>query len=474
LLFNSFAYILCFLPIVVIGIAALKTRLGPRAAQAGVLLASAVFYCWFKPANIGYLAASILVNWWIAQKIERAPAPRNKRWLQFGLVLNVCYLSSFKYLNFLIGGLPFMRGHEHLIPDLEFPLGISFFTLTQIMYLVESHEEVIKPGSLFDHATFVSFFPYVISGPMARASRIVPQFSKFGGRSGEEMGRVARGLYLFSIGLLKKAVIAEAFSHVASYGFDVAKNCSTLEVLIFGAAYGMQIYFDFSGYSDMAIGSAEMLGIEIPRNFDAPFRAKSVSEFWQRWHISLTTFITNYLYTPILRSFKRPTLIVACFSAVAAMTIAGLWHGPAWTFVLWGSLHGVALAVNQIWRKKKMPKLPGWLSWMITFGFLDVAFVTFRANSTQDMVGLLGSLFDLRHALGVANLEVMHVTVNYPISGLPILFGLVAAFMGKSSEQAAREFRPSLWNAPVTAWALLISFLYMNSQVAAEFIYFKF
>lgn len=474
MLFNSFAYILFFLPIVVIGVAAVKRRFGPRTAQACVLLASIVFYCWLKPANIGYLAASIVVNWWIAQKIEQAGEPRNKRWLQLGLLLNICYLSAFKYLNFLVGTLPFMRGHEHLIPDLEFPLGISFFTLTQVMYLVDCYEGIMKPGPLFDHATFASFFPYVISGPIARASRMVPQFGKFGGQEGETPDRVARGLYLFSIGLLKKVVLAEAFAHVATYGFDPTKNCSTLEVLVFTCAYAMQIYFDFSGYSDMAIGSAEMLGVEIPRNFDVPFRAKSIIEFWQRWHISLTAFITAYLYTPILRSFKRPTLVAASFSTIAAMAIAGLWHGPSWTFVLFGLIHGAALAANQVWRKKKMPKLPPWLSWAVTFGVVNVAFIFFRSATLGNAARMLGELFDLRHAFGVTNLSVMHVTVNYPIFGLPMAFGLIAAFVGKSSEQAAREFNPSVWTSPLTACALLISFLYMNSQVAADFIYFKF
>jgi alginate O-acetyltransferase complex protein AlgI len=474
LLFNSFAYILLFLPIAVIGIAALKRRFGPRAAQAGILLASGVFYCWFKPVNVAYPVASILANWWLAQKIGRAPFPRNKRWLQLGLLLNICYLSAFKYSNFLIGTLPFMRGHEHLLPDLDFPLGISFFTLTQVMYLVDCYEGTMQPASLFDHATFVSFFPYVISGPIARASRTVPQFAYSGGVNGVTKEQVARGLYLFSIGLLKKVVLAEGFSHVANYGFETANNRSTLEVLVFTCAYAMQIYFDFSGYSDMAIGSAGMLGIEIPRNFDMPFRAKSIIEFWQRWHISLTAFITTYLYTPILRSFNRPTIVAASFSTIAAMAVAGLWHGPSWTFVLFGLVHGIALAINQIWRKKQLPKLPAWLSWMATFALVNVAFIFFRSATIGNAMKLLGELFDIRHAFGMTNLSVMHVTVNYPIFGLPVALGLLAAFVGKSSEQAAREFNPTAWSSPLTACALLISFLYMNSQVAADFIYFKF
>ena len=191
-----------------------------------------------------------------------------------------------------------------MVPRYFLPLGISFFTLTQIMYLVDTYERAVSPGSLFDHATFISFFPYILSGPLAKAKRMRRQLTGIP-PSAEKGASLARGLYLLSLGLFKKSVCAEAFAQVATYGFDTARHRSMLEVAVYSICYSMQIYFDFSGYSDMAIGSAEMLGIEIPRNFDAPFRAKSLIEFWERWHISLSSFIATYMYTPLLRSFRK-------------------------------------------------------------------------------------------------------------------------------------------------------------------------
>ena len=235
------------------------------------------------------------------------------------------------------------------------------------MYLVDCYEGLSPALILFDHATFVSFFPYVISGPIAKSKRMVHQFDNFGGVPDERSTLIARGLYQFSIGLFKKVILADAFASIANLGFGTGSRLSAAEAWIFSVCYTMQIYFDFSGYSDMAIGSAMMLSVEVPRNFDAPLRSKSIIEFWQRWHISLTNFITTYLYTPILKKFERATLTASAISTLIAMTIAGLWHGPSWTFVAYGAIHGCGLAINQFWRKKKMPKIPAFASWLLDF-----------------------------------------------------------------------------------------------------------
>ncbi len=474
MLFNSFGYILLFLPVVLLAVFVAKRLVGPRAAQVVVLLASLLFYGWFRWTNLFFLAASILANWALARRIAAAPEGPRKRWLQLGLVANIAYLCLFKYVNFLLCSLPFMHGHEHLIPDLEFPLGISFFTLTQVMYLVDCYEKVAKPNTLFDHATFVSFFPYVISGPLATVKRTKKQFVNFGGNAGSYAPMLARGVYLFSLGLFKKAVCATAFSQIADYGFNTARHRSSLETFLYTACYCFQLYFDFSGYSDMAIGTADMFGITIPRNFDAPLRSKSIIEYWQRWHISLSSFITTYLYTPILRSFGRATLPKAMLSTFLAMTIAGLWHGPSWTFVIFGVLHGVALALNSFWKKKSPVKLPGWFSWLITFCFVDVAFIFFRSPSLTVAMQMVHDLFSVHHVFGLANLTEMRANFSWPIFGPPIALGLVAAFFGPSSEQMAQEFKPTWKTALLSGAALTVAAVFMNSQISAAFIYFKF
>ena len=475
MLFNSFPYIFCFLPIVIALTLLARRMAGPRTAQVVVLFASLVFYTWWKPIHLPYLLGSILVNWQIARWIARSKQPQRKRFLKVGIFLNVAFLGIFKYVNFFLKSFPYLIPRSFLLPDLEFPLGVSFFTITQIMYLVDCYESLLPASSLFDHATFVSFFPYVISGPIARAKHILHQVLDFGGKDDQRFDMIARGVYLFSLGLFKKVVFADAFARVAAYGVDFTSNMSTLEAWVFSIAYTMQVYFDFSGYSDMAIGSALMLGIEIPRNFDAPYRAQSIIKFWQRWHISLTNFITTYLYTPILKKFERASLTTASIATVLAMTIAGLWHGPAWTFVCWGILHGIGLAINQFWNKKKIFKLPGALSWLLTFSFVNICFIVFHSRTLSGAGHRIVELLPQRNLFGTFNLLTMRDQgIILHLVGPPLIIGLFVAFLGKSSEELAREFRPSFANSIAVVFLTLIAWTFMNSTIAAPFVYFAF
>jgi D-alanyl-lipoteichoic acid acyltransferase DltB (MBOAT superfamily) len=473
--FDTFSYIVLFLPIVLLSLHLARLSKIQILPQVSILVASAVFYAWTSPTNLAYLVGSILANWLIARSMTGATELRRKRILQLGLVLNIVFLSVFKYLNFFIGNIPYMVRRHIQVPNLGLPLGISFFTLAQIMYLVDCYEELIPPSSLFDHATFVSFFPSVISGPISRAKRILHEFPALNGRTGPSSETMACAIYLFSLGLIKKVVLAAAFSQPADFGFSNMQRLSAVEAWMTVSSYTLQIYFDFSGYTDMAIASALMLGIELPRNFDAPLRSKSIIEFWQRWHITLSGFITTYLYTPILTSFKRATLLTAAFATLIAMAIAGLWHGPSWNFVLFGVVHGAALATNQFWRKKKMPKLPRWLSWLVTFVVIDLAFLFFRAPDLSTANRCLPHLIGFNGGIGIENLRGVNGT---GMVGLIFLFsqliGTGAAFFGKTSDQLAREFKPT-WTTYVAASAyLLIAFLFINSNVGKPFVYFRF
>ena len=473
--FNSFGYILLFLPAVFI-LSRLAGLLSfSKAPQICILLASMFFYAWSKPSYLPYLLGSILVNWQIARWIGGLTGLRRKRMLQLGLVLNICFLCTFKYVNFFISNIPYLVHHHIRAPDLAFPLGISFFTLAQIMYLVDCYEELIPPSSLLDHLTFVSFFPYVISGPISRAKRILHQFPALNGRTGPSADMLARAMFLFSLGLIKKVVLADAFSKAADYGFGNISSLSGIESWWFATAYALQIYFEFSGYSDMAIASALFFGIEIPRNFDAPLRATSIIEYWQRWHITLTTFITTYIYTPIVRSFSRVTLFKSAVATLIAMTIAGLWHGPNWTFIVYGVIHGIGLAVNQYWRKKKMPAIPKPVSWLLTFAVFELAFVFFRSPDLHTAVLYLSRLFSWHHFFAVDNLRKMNgAGLMVPVFLLSQATGIIMAFFGKSTDQLAREFQPTWLNYAATTACTLIAFLYLNSNVAKPFVYFAF
>jgi D-alanyl-lipoteichoic acid acyltransferase DltB (MBOAT superfamily) len=364
-----------------------------------------------------------------------------------------------------------LHGPKFTLPDLEFPLGISFFTLMQIMYLVDTYQAPETAISLFDHATFVSFFPYVTSGPISRASGIVPQFKEQKKEGRMEMA--CRGLYLFSLGLVKKVVFADSFARVADAGFQAAYGYSTLESWVFCLAYTFQIYFDFSGYSDMAMGSALMLGIEIPQNFNAPFRSLSISEYWQRWHMSLSAFITHYLYTPILRSMGgRATVRKSAIATILAMTIAGIWHGPSWTFAVYGLVHGLALAANQIWKRRKK-RMPVWLSWAITFGFVNLTFVLFRSPDLSTAWRFYSYMLPHSNLLGVQALQGV-----IPFSPLtivrPVVLGVVIAFFFQTSTELARRMPLLPSRAFATACLLLLSAFFMNSTAAKTFIYFAF
>ena len=472
MLFNSFTFLALFFPIVALGNAGLRQFCNARYAQWWLLLASLFFYAFATASHILLLLGSIGFNWAIAKRIgtHNETGPR-RRWLWLGIIANIAFLSTFKYVNFFLGQFDALLGIHLAIPNWAFPLGISFFTLTQVMYLIDCYERMTEPISLLDHASAVSFFPYVSSGPIIRSAEIASQFVRDLAR--EERWQLAcRGLHLFALGLAKKVVFADTFAHIADAGFGAVGNLSTIEAWSFSLAYTLQIYYDFSGYSEMAVGTAWMLGFNIPQNFNSPYISKSISEFWQRWHMSLSNFITNYLYTPILRSMGRATLRTSAISIILAMGIAGLWHGPAWTFIVFGVLHGIALAVNQIWRKSKR-KLPRGVAWVLTFAFVNVAFVFFRSPDLATAMQFVAAMIPRGNVFGTSIL--MSVIPFSPLTLVrPVAIGLVLAFFFKSAWERAMTLSINVVSSLGTALLLAISIFYLNSSVAKRFVYFAF
>lgn len=388
--------------------------------------------------------------------------------------LNLLFLGSFKYLDFLCSLAPVPAGTLHL-PHLAFVLGISFFTITQIMYLVDCYEEMVEPSSLFDHATFVAFFPCVISGPICRAQEIIGQFPKLNQRQAPDADKIARAIYLFSIGLFKKVLLADRFAVAANYGFGNIASLNMTEAFVCLVFYAFQIYCDFSGYSDMAIASALMLNIDVPVNFDSPFRTKSLSAYWQHWHMTLTNFITTYLYTPILRSFNRATLLTSAIATILAMTIAGLWHGANWTYVVFGMIHGIGLAINQYWRRKKLLSMPHFFSWLLTFVWVNVGFLFFRADTLSDALSYLSHMlnpiylragFNWAEIFGTKYSEQMFTAVQF--------IAILVIFTAPSSTKLAKAFKPTWLTCAWTTCLMLVSFLYLNSHITKPFVYFGF
>jgi len=436
-----------------------------------LVLASFVFYGSAMPQYTLLLLGSILFNYTLG-RIIAASANRRKVFLIIGIVVNIALLSSFKYLNFIFANLAVFWKPIFALPDWAFPLGISFFTLQQVMYLVDCYEGLVEANGLLTHAAFVSFFPSVISGPITRARQMVPQINQI---VTTDAGKISQALILLAIGLFKKVVLADSFSRVADAGFTSAAALSTLEAWLSSFAYTFQIYFDFSGYTDIALGAALLLGFVLPINFSTPYRSLSITEFWQRWHITLSQFITTYLYTPIVRSFKRITLAKASLSTLIAMTIVGLWHGPAWTFVLFGAFHGAALVVNQVWRKKIKKLVPRPLAWAATFLFVNTAFIFFRASNVHSALQICRALLPQHDMVGLSNFkQSIWGREELMLVALPLLVGVPCALWGADSVSLSRTVKPRF----VTAWGvaslLLVTLLYMNSNLAKEFVYFKF
>jgi D-alanyl-lipoteichoic acid acyltransferase DltB (MBOAT superfamily) len=466
--FSSFPFLLCFLPIVALGYAAAGRFVGGRWPQLWLLAASLLFYSYGRRSDLFLLGGSILFNWAAGRGLTHSDE-RTRLWiLRVGLAANILFLCSFKYVSFLLGNL----GGFHLtLPDWRMPLGLSFFTLTQIMYLVDTYQGLNTPHSLFDHATFVALFPYISSGPLVRARTLMPQLRQFD-RGGARWQQASQGLFLCGLGLAKKVILADSFAAVADAGFGSAAALSTLEAWIASFAYSLQIYLDFSGYSDMAVGAALLLGIDIPQNFNDPYRSRSISEFWQRWHISLSNFITNYLYTPILRSMGSATLRTSVVATLLAMGIAGLWHGPAWTFIIFGLLHGVGLSINQIWRKKKL-KMPDWLGRLTTVVFVNITFVFFRSHSVGAANHMLASMLPHLPFTSMGALGAVLPLTPYTLLR-PVAIGTVAVFWFKSSLELSNDFRPTLRSSFATVVLILLSFIFINSTEAKPFVYFAF
>ena len=485
MLFHSFLYLLLFLPVVVGVHWLLRTRTKWPWPQAWLLAASLFFYAQAETGNLPLLIGSALFNWAIVrQMMAQTDGSRRKLYLWTGLTVNIIVLFLFKYIQLFLNTIAYFNGPRLSFPDWGFPLGVSFFTLTQIMYLVDAYPRapaspaarkifrgLIEPNSLFDHATFVALFPYVTSGPLARVRLVVPQLREY--RMAESASQmVCRGLFLFSIGLAKKVILGDSFATIADAGFASVSNYSMLEAWVFSLASLFHLYFDFSGYSDMALGAAWMLGIDIPQNFNAPLRSRSIFEFWQRWHISLSNFITEYLFTPLLRTMGKPTLTKSALATILAMTIAALWHGPAWTFVAWGLAHGIALASHQIWKRRKL-EMPDWLGWLVTFIFLSSTIVFLRASSLDAAFQMISRLWPHGDILGRAALRGL-IPDSPTALFRPVVVGVVAAFFFKSSMEYAQAFKPSLRTSLASAFLLVVSLIFMNSAPARQFIYSAF
>jgi D-alanyl-lipoteichoic acid acyltransferase DltB (MBOAT superfamily) len=351
-----------------------------------LVAASWVFYAWWDWRFVGLLIASATFNWAVAGAIGRSGTRRSRLWLVgLGVAINLLILGVFKYYGFFTDQLQTLLhqvGWERDLPLLQviLPIGVSFFTFQGISYIVDVHRGKVAPApALLDVMLLLSFFPHLVAGPIVRASDLLPQFARPAVLTKEA---AAHGLLLIAWGLFKKTVIAAGLATLLVDPVFFDPGAHTAPDLLFAAyGYAVQIYCDFSAYSDMAIGLAALLGYQFPRNFDQPYRSPSLQEFWRRWHISLSSWLRDYLYIPLGGS--RGGLARTCVNVMITMLLGGLWHGAAWTFVAWGALHGAALCVERVWRtiRPAAKPMPAWAGVLITFHVVVLSWILFRSES---------------------------------------------------------------------------------------------
>lgn len=427
MLFNSYSFIFLFLPLTCLGYALLGLLRSRKISLAWIVLCSIVFYGAWNPVNLLIIAPSIAINYVLALMIRHAVRKgeigqrQASVLLTLGIIFNLSFLGYFKYKNFFLDTLNMAAGTDFVLTAVILPLGISFITFQKIAFLVDVRAETIQDFDIYDFLVFVFFFPQLIAGPIVHYREMMPQFEKLNYRF--NAGDVAVGLTLFAMGLFKKVVLADGVAVYASPVFASAEQGQSIDFLtawIGALAYTFQIYFDFSGYSDMAIGLGRLFGIRLPVNFNSPLKASSIIDFWSRWHITLTRFLTAYVYTPVMMSLTRrrmakglPVLsrrkpnpstfvVLVMVPTMLTMLLSGFWHGAGFTFLIWGGLHGLYLCINHAWRtwrpdwnKQQYERVARPLGFVMTFVAVVVGLVLFRAHTAGGALQMLHGMAGL-------------------------------------------------------------------------------
>jgi alginate O-acetyltransferase complex protein AlgI len=524
MLFNSYEFIFAFLPATLAGFFALGS-VSRTAALRWIIFVSLVFYALWRPVNVVLIAPSILINFVIARTLQRLAD--DEKWfrasrlvLLLGLAFNIAFLGYFKYVDFGLSTINDIFGTNLVLTHVILPLGISFITFQKIAFLIDVHAKRVKSFTLQDYCLFVLFFPQLIAGPIVHYREMMPQFHTASWRFDKE--NFAVGLTLLSFGLFKKVVIADHIATIVSPIYNQAAAGSGVSLLpAWAAAVGftLQIYFDFSGYTDIALGVARFFGIRLPQNFNSPLKASSVIDFWLRWHMTLTRFLTAYIYNPLTLWSTRRRLqkgrrglsghnttigafaYLLMFPILVTMLVSGLWHGAGYGFVIWGLIHGLCFSINHVWRlirprlwadRSSYERVMHPFGWFLTFTAVVVAMVFFRsptiASAADLMKGLigyygvalpqgiydhLGPLAGWLHRLGVTSVNSELWTAHeFRRSVMWILVSLLIALGCPNTLQILARYEPALgvtpsasefagsriieWNASVP-WAIIVS-----------------
>lgn len=485
MLFNSYSFIFLFLPAAFLPYFYLGKKRLPLIAKGWLALASLVFYGYWTPKYIPLLLLSILFNFAVGETLtqkQSIPLLGRRGSLVLGVGGNLAALAYYKYSGFIAENFGRLLDHKVSHVAMVLPLGISFFTFTQIAYLVDCYRQEVKEYSLLNYILFVTFFPHLIAGPIIHHREMMPQFAAPRNLY-TQYKNIARSCLLFAIGLFKKVIVADTFAVWANNGFDHTSTLTLFDAWGTSLSYTLQLYFDFSGYTDMAIGLALLFNIKLPINFNSPYRATNIRDFWNRWHITLSRFLRQYVYIPM--GGNRSGTLRTCVNLAATCIIGGIWHGAAWTFIFWGCLHGTAMAVHRVWRNLGY-RMNTIAAWFITFGFVNAAWVLFRARSLHEAINILQAMLGFSGAVlpGIflekfSFLQGYGIQVGDLFAGaqekemivLWLIAGITAIFM-KNSMVLQASFRPTIKSA--IALGLLTCGVLLKISGNSEFIYFRF
>lgn len=501
MLFNSFEFILAFLPITFFVYFWLNGIKMVIAGKTWLVLSSLFFYSWWNVAYLPLILTSMLVNYAIGTSLGSGGEGSRKAALASmvggslvgggvvskkvvltaGIIFNLGLLGYFKYADFFVVNLNDL-GADFTLPNVVLPLAISFFTFQQIAYLVDSYRDETREYDFLNYALFVTFFPQLIAGPIVHHKEMMPQFASRWNLV-KRYRNIALGLFIFSMGLFKKVVLADTFAQWATPGFDVAHTLNFFEAWATSLSYTFQLYFDFSGYTDMAIGAALLFNIRLPINFNSPYKALDIQDFWRRWHITLSRFLRDYLYIPLGGNRIGP--VRTYMNLFATFLLGGLWHGASWMFIIWGALHGLALVIHRFWRQLGFA-MPSVLAWVVTFNFVNFSWIFFRATELDDafkvirgMAGLSGLTLPSKLEGLFGSLKPYGILFDSWLGSIGGSFKTVLALAGalvlvgcfKNSIQRANEFRPNAYYFLYLVAASSSLFFITQNQ---PFLYFDF
>lgn len=498
MLFNSYEFILVYLPFTFAIYFLLNRYQLISAGTAWLVAASLIFYSYWNVAYLPLLLSSILFNFVAGMALSASGKESGQQqrvfhisrrlMLAVGVGGNLLLLGYFKYTDFLIVNINEAMHSDFPLPQIILPLGISFFTFTQIAYLVDTYTGKATEYSLLNYALFVSYFPHLIAGPILHHGEMIPQFQDTNKRR-MDVENISKGVFIFTLGLAKKVLIADTLAIWVGAGYDNVESLRLLEAWFVSVAYTLQLYFDFSGYCDMAIGISLMFNIKLPINFNSPYKALDIQDFWRRWHMTLSRFLRDYLYVPL--GGNRAGSLTIYRNLIITFLLGGLWHGANWTFILWGMLHGVALVIHRLWQWMAMP-LPRFAAWLVTFLFVNFSWVLFRAESLdkavlmlKGMVGLNGVILPSRLADKLSFLDRYDVEFAWwlPVlrksaiapnqsSVLLLVFLICIVAFWKNSNKMMDELRLNRRTAILTGICFGVSFIFLTR--VTEFLYFNF